>query len=174
MPIFAYTNLGRVLCHNGWGKERTSEDQAIRAMDNAETSLCLLAYASLELSRIKACLQDIEINSRRPKEDFASAMADGYLKVLKSRPGVPGEVPDGMVGIDGPIPMDEAMAELSVRARKFIRRNDLTRLSDITHERVMDAKNCGVGTAVELVAWRDQKMQRNAGLNPAPAQEEPR
>lgn len=167
MPIVSFVKVGEKIANDGWGQEYASVAEAIKSMPAEKKAMCLLAYAGLEVARIGRCLRNIDLYARQPKEGGSNAMADGYLTVLKRRPGLPGELPDGMVGIDGPIPMNEASVELSVRSIRCLARLNLTRLSDITFERVQDTKKCGIVTARELTAWRDQKMQRNAGLNPA-------
>lgn len=135
----SYKALGEIFSA-AYGSDATSIDAAIRGSADEQLMLCLLCAITARLRRISEYMEAAEMKTA------SSQPSDGMLQALEWQ--YPAEI--------HPL----RIADLSIRAKKAIRRGEFRRVQDITEKKLRTLMNCGPATIKEVIQWRDRELAK--------------
>jgi hypothetical protein len=137
-----------------------SLDDFIKTLGDDKLSMSLMAAMvrrletiEIEIRALGSLLSKQIINDERKRDiDKKGDPADGMLMALRA------------TEVDVPIDLCDRTC-LSVRARKALINGKFLSLAQLTQEAILDVKNCGMSTWVELEAWRRLQYEQLSGSN---------
>jgi hypothetical protein len=150
-----FDEVGEAYASYGMQSDLPDLDDFILSQGDSKLSVMLMAAMVNRLKAIHAEICSIrDYLLRRPVCDAEKRddPADGMLLVLRA------------TGADVPLSLCD-QSELSIRARKALRRGQFQSLAEITEERLLKVKNCGISTWMELEGWKRLQYERLVGSN---------
>jgi DNA-directed RNA polymerase alpha subunit len=148
-----YAEIGKHLL-SGWGCDDNGDLSAkIKLLQPDRVTVCLLAFIANELQDINREVnwfrhmlrEDITASNKKAMSDKSKNAEDGMLQ--------------WMLGHRGDMRIEDMdHSKLSVRARKALRRSEITLRSQITRESLENIKNCGEQTIRDLLEWAEGKL----------------
>lgn len=127
---------------DSWGVDDGGDIEAkIERLSDDQIAHCLLAAAVYDLRAMRRDVARLRriVEDQRVADDH-HPVADGMLDALRVSVG---DVPIAQVD----------QGTLSSRARNSLLVSGVTMLSEVTAERLLGVRNCGLVTVDELVAW---------------------
>jgi hypothetical protein len=140
-----YVDIGKHIC-SSWGVTTKGDDpnDVIKLMPENLRTLCVMAAC---MSTFESLICEIR-RMQKPVDVKYDEPSIGMLNGLR------------MISSD--IRIDEAIEKfpLSLRARKTLRRCHIEYVSEITQERLKDARQCGIVTRMELIRFRHKFLPK--------------